>query len=112
MTRFTTGDLKYNPDLLIGKKLGKYEVKERLGMGSIGTVFKVWDTLEESYKCLKVIPPHIISEKLSLKDLRRELKTAAKIKHESVVKVYGLDEKDDFYFIFFKYISPFSPVAE
>jgi serine/threonine protein kinase len=104
MKNFITGVTHFNPDQLIGQKVGKYEINEKLGMGSMGVVFKVWDTLEEEFKCLKLLPQQIIMDKLSLKDLRHELKNTSKINHQNVIKAYGLDERDGLYFIVMEYI--------
>jgi formylglycine-generating enzyme required for sulfatase activity len=92
------------PGELIGTKLGKYEIREKLGRGGKGVVFKVLDTLEESTKAIKMVPPSISDSSLAFNDLKQELKTAARIIHPNVVKVLGLEEYDGHFFIVMEYI--------
>jgi len=74
MADFTTGGAKaQNAEIFIGKKLGKYEVKEKLGQGAMGIVLKVWDTLEEVYKAIKMVPPEVAFDKLSFNQLKKEV---------------------------------------
>jgi len=92
------------PEELIGTKLGKYVIQEKLGRGGKGVVFKVQDTLEESTKAIKMVPPSISDSPLAFKDLKQELKIAARIIHPNVVKVMGLEEYDNHFFIVMEYI--------
>jgi len=98
MADFTTGGAKaQNADTFIGKKLGKYEVKEKLGQGAMGIVLKVWDTLEEVYKAIKMVPPEVAFDKLSFNQLKKEV-------NPNVIKVMGLEEYQGLYFILMEYI--------
>jgi serine/threonine-protein kinase len=92
------------PGELIGTKLGKYVIREKLGREGKGVVFKVMDTLEESTKAIKMVPPSISDSPLAFKDLKQELKIAARIIHPNVVKVLGLEEYDGHFFIVMEYI--------
>jgi formylglycine-generating enzyme required for sulfatase activity/predicted Ser/Thr protein kinase len=92
------------PEELTGIKLGKYMIREKLGRGGKGVVFKVLNTLEESTKAIKMVPPSISDSPLAFKDLKQELKIAARIIHPNVVKVQGLEEYDGHFFIVMEYI--------
>jgi len=74
MADFTTGGTKtQDADVFIGKKFGKYEIKEKLGQGAMGIVLKVWDTLEEVYKAIKMVPPEVAFDELSFIQLKKEV---------------------------------------
>jgi serine/threonine-protein kinase len=92
------------PEELTGTKLGKYVIREKLGSGGKGVVFKVMDTLEEREKAIKMVPPRVADSPLAFKHLKKELNTAACIIHPNVVKVLGLEEHDGHYFIVMEYI--------
>jgi serine/threonine-protein kinase len=92
------------PEELIGTQLGKYVIREKLGSGGKGVVFKVMDKLEEREKAIKMVPPRIADSPLAFKHLKKELNTAACIIHPNVVKVLGLEEHDGHYFIVMEYI--------
>jgi serine/threonine-protein kinase len=92
------------PEELTGTQLGKYVIREKLGSGGKGVVFKVMDTLEEREKAIKMVPPRIADSLLAFKELKQEVNTAACIIHPNVVKVLGLEEHDGHYFIVMEYI--------
>jgi len=105
MTNFTTGSPKnQNVDNYIGKKLGKYEVIEKLGQGAMGVVLKVWDTLEEVFKAIKMVPPEVAYDDLSFEQLKNEVNSSSKITHTNVIRVMGLEEFQGLYFIVMEYI--------
>lgn len=99
-----TGKLTYVPDALVGRTLGKYEVREIIGRGGMGVVFKVWDTLEERAKAIKMVPPELASSSLAFDDLKREISMASAIVHTNVLKVLSLEAQDGQYFIVMEYI--------
>lgn len=89
---------------LIGKKLGKYVVEEKLGRGGEGVVFKVQDTLEDGAKAIKMVPSQIADSPVAFKELKREVNNACGIIHPNVVKVMGLEEQEGLFFIVMEYI--------
>ncbi len=93
-----------SPGDLIGTRLGKYVILEKLGKGGKGVVFKVMDTLEDREKAIKMVPPRIADSPIAFKELKREINTAACIIHPHVVKVLGLEEVDGQFFIVMEYI--------
>jgi len=92
------------PEELIGTRLRKYVILEKLGKGGRGVVFKVMDTLEEREKAIKMVPPRIADSPAAFKELKEEINTAACIIHPHVVKVLGLEEVDGQFFIVMEYI--------
>jgi formylglycine-generating enzyme required for sulfatase activity len=92
------------PEELIGTRLGKYVIKDKLGSGGKGVVFKVLDTLEDREKAIKMVPPRVADSPVAFKELKREVNTAACIIHPNVVKVLGLEEYQEQYFIVMEYI--------
>jgi formylglycine-generating enzyme required for sulfatase activity/predicted Ser/Thr protein kinase len=93
-----------SPGELIGTRLGKYIILEKLGKGGKGVVLKVMDTLEEREKAVKMVPPRIADSPVAFKELKREINTAACIIHPHVVKVLGLEEVESQFFIVMEYI--------
>jgi len=105
MADFTTGGAKaQDADVFIGKKFGKYEVKEKLGQGAMGIVLKVWDTLEDVYKAIKMVPPEVAFDELSFDQLKQEVNSSSKVVHPNVIKVMGLEEYQGLYFIVMEYV--------
>lgn len=100
-----TGTPNYIPESLLGRTLGKYRVKEIIGRGGMGVVFKVWDTLEDRAKAIKTVPPEVALSPLAFDDLKREISLASAIVHPNVVKVLSLETQDGQYFIVMEYIT-------
>lgn len=99
-----TGRPTYIPEALLGRTLGKYHVQEIIGRGGMGVVFKVWDTLEDRPKAIKMVPPELATSPLAFEDLKREISLASGIIHPNVVKVLSLEAQDGQYFIVMEYI--------
>jgi serine/threonine-protein kinase len=92
------------PEELVGTRLGKYVILEKLGRGGKGVVFKVMDQLEEREKAVKMVPHRVAYSPVAFKALKKEINTAACIIHPHVVKVLGLEEVDGQFFIVMEYI--------
>jgi serine/threonine protein kinase len=99
-----TGKPRYIPEALVGHTLGKYHVKEIIGRGGMGVVFKVWDALEDRPKAIKMIPPELASSPLAFEDLKREISLTSSIIHPNIVKVLSLEAQDGQYFIVMEFI--------
>ncbi|MDQ1352914.1 MAG: Non-specific serine/threonine protein kinase [Acidobacteriota bacterium] len=99
-----TGRPTYIPEALVGRTLGKYQVQEIIGRGGMGVVFRVWDTLEDQPKAIKMVPPELATSPLAFEDLKREISLASGIIHPNVVKVLSLEAQDGQYFIVMEFI--------
>ncbi|MCX6582622.1 MAG: serine/threonine-protein kinase [Candidatus Aminicenantes bacterium] len=99
-----TGRPTYIPEALVGRTLGKFHVQEIIGRGGMGVVFKVWDTLEDRPKAIKMVPPELATSPLAFEDLKREISLASGIIHPNVVKVLSLEAQDGQYFIVMEFI--------
>jgi eukaryotic-like serine/threonine-protein kinase len=86
-------------------QLGKYELKEKLGSGRFGDVYKALDATLDREVALKVLKPEWTNDVLFVQQFQREAKTAAKIEHPNVVGVYEVGEQDGRYFIAMQYMS-------
>lgn len=80
-----------------GAKLGRYELKERLGKGGTATVYKGWDTTLERPVAVKVLHDHLSEEPDFRSRFEREAKLIAGLNHPNIVQVYdfGMAPKGD-----------------
>jgi serine/threonine-protein kinase len=72
------------------RRWGSFELLERIGIGSVGTVWRSRDSLER-----EVAVKLLRSDRTHRDHLLGEAKRLAKIRHANVVHVYGADEFDD-----------------
>ena len=73
--------------------LGRYEIKEKLGRGAMGVVYKAYDPLIERFVAIKTIDLTILAEeeKEQYKTrFFREAKAAGLLNHNNIVSIYDL----------------------
>jgi serine/threonine-protein kinase len=73
--------------------IGKYEILEELGSGSMGTVYKGRDTVLDRVVALKTIPTGSRSNYEAQRSFYREARTCARLSHPNIVSVYDLGEE-------------------
>ncbi len=76
---------------VLGTKLGRYEVRERLGVGGMATVYKAWDTNLDRWVAVKVLHDHLVAEADFKERFEREAKVVASLNHPNIVQVYDFD---------------------
>lgn len=78
-------------DELIGKMMGKYELRERIGRGGMAEVYKAYHASLDRYVALKVLHP-FLSEDTEFKErFEREARNVAQLRHPNIVQVYDFD---------------------
>ena len=73
---------------------------EKLGAGSYGEVHRAWDPKLSIDVALKLVPCLYASKD----DALHEGQLLARVRHENVARVYGLDQRDDFVGIWTEYV--------
>jgi serine/threonine protein kinase/predicted Zn-dependent protease len=84
---------------------GRYQIIEELGKGGMGQVYKATDSKINEKVALKLIKPEIAQDKKTLERFSHELKTARKISHKNVGRMYELMEDKSLHFITMEYVS-------
>jgi eukaryotic-like serine/threonine-protein kinase len=78
---------------------GRYEVREHLGSGGMGTVYAARDLLLEVPVALKFVRPQLASNPREQSRLRREVRLAQAITHVNVIRTFTLEQEDGHFFI-------------
>jgi serine/threonine-protein kinase len=73
---------------LAGKRLGQYEVRQILGMGGMGAVYRAYQPSLNRDVALKVLPPAMAQQREFSERFKREAQTAARLEHPHIVPVY------------------------
>jgi uncharacterized protein (TIGR03067 family) len=82
----------------------RYRVQELLGVGGMGAVYKAEHLLMERPVALKLINHSLTSNPAMVERFRREVKTAAKLKHPNIVMAYDAETAGDSHFLVMEYV--------
>jgi serine/threonine protein kinase len=87
--------IKDQPDaLLIGRRLGVYEVQALLGVGGMGEVYRARDTTLGRDVAIKVLPSIVAADHERLVRFEREARLLAALNHSHIGAIYGVEESD------------------
>ena len=79
-------------ELASGSKLGPYEIKEKLGAGGMGEVYRARDVKLRRDVALKVLPQAFAIDADRMTRFQREAQVLASLNHPNIAAIYGLEE--------------------
>src|SRR5437867_4052327 len=83
----------------------RYEVKEVLGMGGMGVVYRAFDReLREAVAIKRLRPEALAGDGVALERFKQEIRLARKIAHRNVVRTYDLGEVNGLYYLTMEYV--------
>jgi serine/threonine-protein kinase len=87
------------------KKLGKFEIVEKVGQGAMGIVYKARDPLIGRLVALKTITTGLAEDSSQLERFYHEAHSAGALQHPNIVTIYELGEEDHTPYIAMEYLS-------
>jgi len=78
--------------LVTGRRLGAYQVRERIGVGGMGEVYRAHDTKLGRDVAIKILPRLFSSDPDRLTRFEREARVLASLNHPHIGAIYGLEE--------------------
>src|SRR3989440_944779 len=83
----------------------RYEVKEVLGTGGMGVVYRAFDReLQEPVAIKALRPEALVGSGVALERFKQEIRLARKIAHRNVVRTYDLGEVNGTYYLTMEYV--------
>jgi len=73
---------------------GRYELKEEIGRGGMGVVWRAWDSKLELDVALKFLPQEMINDSVAIDELKRETRRSLQLTHSNIVRIYDLVEDE------------------
>ena len=73
-------------------RVGKYEVVAHIATGGMGAVYRARDPESGLDVALKVLTPEMAAKPAMLERFRREARSAAKLHHENIVRLFEFDD--------------------
>jgi serine/threonine-protein kinase len=84
---------------------GRYEVKEVLGMGGMGVVYRALDRELQEPVAIKTLRPEMLAgDGVALERFKQEIRLARKIAHRNVVRTYDLGEVNGMYYLTMEFV--------
>src|SRR2546422_4883821 len=87
-----------------GTKLGRYEIRSKIGEGGMGEVYLARDTKLDRKVALKILPAELASNRDRMERFVREAKAAAALNHPNIAHIYEIGEHDGTHFIAMEFI--------
>src|SRR6478672_6808134 len=87
-----------------GTKLGRYEIRSKLGEGGMGEVYLARDTQLDRDIALKTLTPDVARDQQRLHRFLQEARAASALSHPNVAHIYEIGEADGAHFIAMEYV--------
>ncbi|MFC1586886.1 protein kinase [Planctomycetota bacterium] len=79
-------------DKLIGQQVGPYVIREQIGRGGMGVVYKAYEKNLDRMVAVKFLPQHMCADSNYRDRFLNEARAAAKLEHPSIIPVYTAGE--------------------
>src|SRR5258708_4974072 len=90
--------------LSAGTKLGRYEIRSKIGAGGMGEVYLAEDTKLNRKVAIKILPAEVASDQERMRRFVQEAKAAAALNHPNIAHIYEIGESDGLSFIAMEFI--------
>src|SRR5256714_2872879 len=90
--------------LAAGTRLGRYEIRSKIGEGGMGEVYLAEDLQLHRKVALKVLPPDVAANNDRMRRFKQEATSAAALNHPNIAHIYEIGEADGLNFIAMEFI--------
>jgi serine/threonine protein kinase/tetratricopeptide (TPR) repeat protein len=84
---------------LIGRSLGPYEIRELIGAGGMGEVYRAHDPRLGRDVAIKVLPVLLATNSDRLRRFEQEARAAAALNHPNILAIHDLGETGDIHYV-------------
>src|SRR5207237_1732278 len=90
--------------VLLGQQIPGYQLLEKLGQGSMGTVYKARQLSMDRLVAIKVLLPRLVTDPEFLARFRREAHLAARLSHNNVVQAIDVGSAGPLHYFIMEYV--------
>jgi serine/threonine protein kinase/Tol biopolymer transport system component len=87
-----------------GTKLGRYEIRSKIGEGGMGEVYLAEDTRLRRKVALKILPSEVATNQDRMRRFEQEATAAAALSHPNIAHIYEIGETDGVNFIAMEFV--------
>ena len=87
------------PEVVKPRKLGDYELLEKLGSGGMGDVYKARQVLLNQIVALKVLPDDLLTDDQAVSRFKREMQLIGGLDHPNIVRAYNAGEAEGAHYL-------------
>ena len=91
-------------NLISGAKLGRYEIRSKIGAGGMGEVYLAQDTKLDRKVALKILPSELATNQDRMRRFTQEAKAAAALNHPNIAHIYEIGESQGTHFIAMEFV--------
>jgi serine/threonine protein kinase len=86
------------------ERIGRYELREKLGQGGMGVVYRAFDTLLQRVVAVKVISGSIEGNPDLRERFFREARAAGQLSHRNIITIHDLGEHEAVPYLAMEYL--------
>src|SRR5919197_5726552 len=90
--------------IMAGTKLGRYEIRSKLGEGGMGEVYLAEDARLHRNVALKILPAELAANKDRMRRFEQEAQAAAALNHPNIAHIYEIGEHQGVHFIAMEFV--------
>src|SRR5215813_10748865 len=80
--------------LSAGTKLGRYEIRAKIGEGGMGEVYRAFDAKINREVAIKVLPAALSTDRDRVARYEQEAQAAGALNHPNILAIYDVDRQD------------------
>ncbi|MBI5667199.1 MAG: protein kinase [Chloroflexi bacterium] len=85
----------YGVDNLVGQRIGQYEIRDLLGKGGMGAVYRAYQPTLQRHVAIKVLQPSLADDPTFFERFSREAQTAALLEHPNIIPIYDYGSQEN-----------------
>jgi len=85
-------------------QLGGFAIREKIGEGGMGVVYRARQTSLDRVVALKILHPRLAADKHYIESFRREAHAAARLLHPNIIPIYDAGEADGMYYYAMEFV--------
>lgn len=87
-----------------GTKLGRYEIRSKIGAGGMGEVYRARDTQLDRDIAIKILPAELAGNQDRMRRFTQEARSAAALNHPNIATIHEIGEHEGTHFIAMEFV--------